>query len=88
LEVLHVSFLDGIRHSDLLERRLQVTAVNRQEGTVFCRVKRSLLSMVDLQELVWDQPLISLFEEGQVRLLHIAGIYQLETRGSELYEIR
>jgi hypothetical protein len=40
---------------------------------------------------VWDQPLISLFEEGHLRLflpLPLAGIHQSDTGWVELYEIR
>ena len=85
-EVLPVSCLaDAIPNNDLIKRRLQVTAVNGQEGTVFCkRKKKPSVCGRSSGTRCGDQPLVSLFEESHLRLflpLHLADIHQSDTRG-------
>jgi hypothetical protein len=85
-EVLPVSCLaDAIPNNELIKRRLQVTAVNGQEGTVFCKGKKKpSVCGRSSGTRCGDQPLASLFEESHLRLflpLHLADIHQSDTRG-------
>jgi hypothetical protein len=92
LDVLRVScFADAVPNNEKASRD-GGERVGRVGGIVWIKVERSLFPEEDLQELVWDQPLVACLKNVTSRLrlflpLHLASIHQSDTRDLELYEI-